>query len=327
MRVRDYPAVTAVIVGGMFIVPALAVWFSSWLRSSGEQYAAGITKSPNVAVRTSQSPSPVQSAGADETPIPADRFVIVDPRPEASTPNRVAQLSSTTLLDSTYSGTLDAPPSRGARNQHHLVGQLAERSPVVPERVMPEPVMPESVMPEPVMSDSTLTAATGHLGIGSTEAAKTEDPTRPRGRGIDGKELPEEGVGSPFTASHDETQSVPDPALIEDLMIQTPLEIAGVGRVENLVGVTRATGWPVALVRSDLPDDVWWVQQIVGIQGNSFAARINFGNEYSVSGTAYTLVVVFLDSQDEVRRFRIAKQFKEIPAGVRRSREYHYIRN
>ncbi|MBL8819735.1 MAG: hypothetical protein JNL58_27165 [Planctomyces sp.] len=315
MRVRDYPAVTAVIVGGMFIVPALAVWFSSWLRSSGEQYA-GTTSSPNVAIGAPQSHPPVQSAGFDETPIPAESFVIVDPRPDALTPNRIAQLPSTTLLDSAYSGTPDAPPakgaSQGARHHEDLVDQLDERPPV---------------MPEPVMPDSTLTAATGHLGVGATGAAKIEDATRSLRQGSNLKEVPEEGVGSPFTASHDEVQSVPDPALIEDLIIQTPLEVAGVGRVENLVGVTRATGWPVALVRSDLPDDVWWVQQIVGIQGNSFAARINFGNEYSVSGTAYTLVVVFLDSQDEVRRFRIAKQFKEIPTGVRRSREFHYIRN
>jgi len=115
--------------------------------------------------------------------------------------------------------------------------------------------------------------------------------------------------------------------LIEDVAIQTPLESSPVGRVENVVAMTRAKGWPIALIKSDLPDDVWWVQQVVGIQGNSFAARVNFGNEYSLSGSAFDMVIVFLDSPDEVRRFRIAKQFKEIPKGVRHSREFHYIRN
>ena len=113
----------------------------------------------------------------------------------------------------------------------------------------------------------------------------------------------------------------------EDVAIQTPVESAPVGRVENVVAVTNAKGWPIALIRSDLPDDVWWVQQVIGIQGNSFAARVNFGNEYSVSGSEYRMVIVFLDSPDEVRRFRIAKQFKDIPEGTRRSREFHYIRN
>lgn len=39
------------------------------------------------------------------------------------------------------------------------------------------------------------------------------------------------------------------------------------------------------------------------------------------------MVIVFLDSPDEVRRFQIAKQFKDIPEGTRRSRGFHYIRN
>ena len=118
-----------------------------------------------------------------------------------------------------------------------------------------------------------------------------------------------------------------DDEFIEDVAIQTPLESAPVGRVENVVAMTRAKGWPIALIKSDLPDDVWWVQQVVGIQGNSFGARVNFGNEYTISGSAFDMVIVFLDSADEVRRFRIAKQFKEVPKGVRHSREFHYIRN
>lgn len=115
-------------------------------------------------------------------------------------------------------------------------------------------------------------------------------------------------------------------AVIEDVILQHPLENRRVARVENLVAVTRAPGWPVALVRSDLPDDHWWVQQMVGIRGNAFAARVNFGNETSIAGSVYHLVIVFLDSPDEVRRFRIAKQFKELPEGVRRTREFTFVR-
>jgi hypothetical protein len=115
--------------------------------------------------------------------------------------------------------------------------------------------------------------------------------------------------------------------VIEDVAIQTPIESTPVARFENVVAMTNAKGWPIALIRSDLPDDVWWVQQVVGIQGNAFAARVNFGNEYSLSGSEFRMVIVFLDSPDEVRRFRIAKQFKDIPEGTRRSREFHYIRN
>lgn len=116
------------------------------------------------------------------------------------------------------------------------------------------------------------------------------------------------------------------PETTEDVILQHPLENRHVARMENLIGVTRAQGWPIALVRSDLPDDFWWVQQMVGIRGNSFAARVNFGNEHSISGSVYHLVIVFLDSPEEVRRFRIAKQFKELPEGIRHSREFTFIR-
>ena len=115
-------------------------------------------------------------------------------------------------------------------------------------------------------------------------------------------------------------------AVMEEVILQQPLESRTVGRMENVVAVTRAQGWPVALVKSDLPDDQWWVQQMVGIRGNAFAARVNFGNEHSIRGSVYHLVFVFLDSPDEVRRFRIAKQFRKLPEGIRRSREYTFTR-
>ena len=116
------------------------------------------------------------------------------------------------------------------------------------------------------------------------------------------------------------------PEVIEDIILQQPLEVRPVERMENVVAVTKAKGWPVALVRSDLPDDEWWVQQMVGIRGNAFAARVNFGNEHSISGSVYHLVFVFLDSPDEVRRFRIAKQFKKLPEGIRHTREFTFVR-
>lgn len=115
-------------------------------------------------------------------------------------------------------------------------------------------------------------------------------------------------------------------AMVEQVILQQPLESRMVSRMENVVAVTKAQGWPIALVRSDLPDDYWWVQQMVGIRGNAFAARVNFGNEHSIRGSVYHLTFVFLDSPDEVRRFRIAKQFKELPEGIRRSRKYTFTR-
>ena len=123
------------------------------------------------------------------------------------------------------------------------------------------------------------------------------------------------------------TQVREDPAVLEEVVIQTPREGHPVAQIEDVIAGTNARGWPVVLVRSDLPDDLWWVQQGVEIQRNTFAARVNFGNTRSLSGTSYRLVVVFLDSQDEMMRFRLARQFKELPEGLRRSREFRYTRN
>ncbi|MCA9050885.1 MAG: hypothetical protein KDA89_19240 [Planctomycetaceae bacterium] len=113
---------------------------------------------------------------------------------------------------------------------------------------------------------------------------------------------------------------------VEDVILQHPLENSRVMQKENLVAVTNAAGWPVILVKSGIPGDDWWVQQMVGIRGNAFAAKVSFGNEESVPGITYRLVVVFLDSADEMRRFRISRQFKTLPEGLRRSREFTFVR-
>lgn len=177
--------------------------------------------------------------------------------------------------------------------------------------------------------------ATGHLSLagttvgamGGTAVVPGSTPTSrhwstlvtpPGGSGMTaGGQLPD-----PFAEEFGVTTSV----RFEDVILQQPLENRRVSRMENLIGVTKAQGWPIVLVRSDLPDDFWWVQQMVGVRGSSFAARVNFGNENSISGSVYHLVIVFLDSPDEVRRFRIAKQFKELPEGIRRTREFTFVR-
>jgi hypothetical protein len=166
--------------------------------------------------------------------------------------------------------------------------------------------------------------ATGHMALVSQRkdekpaAAKSKEKKTPE------KKTQENKSEEPKPEGPDAQE--PDLTQFEDVLIQTPDPDLEVAQVENLVATTNAKGWPIALVRSDIPEDVWWVQQVVGIRGKSFAARVNFGNRDSLSGSAYKLVIVFLDSEEEVRRFRIAKQFEEIPKGVRRSREFTYVR-
>ncbi len=166
--------------------------------------------------------------------------------------------------------------------------------------------------------------ATGHLALVSQR--KDEKPAAAKSKEKKAQEKKSQENKSEEPKPEGPNTEEPDLTQFEDVLIQTPDPDLEVAQVENLVATTNAKGWPIALVRSDIPEDVWWVQQVVGIRGKSFAARVNFGNRDSLSGSAYKLVIVFLDSEEEVRRFRIAKQFEEIPKGVRRSREFTYVR-
>jgi len=217
----------------------------------------------------------------------------------------------------------------------------------------------KAIAPEVVPSTF---GATGHLSVAAMEPLERKQAARPvregkeeeaggrstkkkrrRGSRSDKRVKAKEDEPSVAPARPAHTRPVPvaalppspndpaDPAAlpagpIEDVVLQTPLETNTVHRIENVIGATRAAGWPVILIRSDLPDDLWWVQQMVGAGGNSFSGRVNFGNEHSVGGSVYHMVIVFLDSPDEMRRFRIAKQFKELPEGIRRSRRFTYVR-
>lgn len=176
--------------------------------------------------------------------------------------------------------------------------------------------------------------STGHLAMSKAIASDTKSPMTKRTRrtGTSARSRMDEESGPsgvmgtmPAGEMEDPFSSEPNSPIV-DVVLQQPFEQRPVQKVENLIATTQQPGWPIALVRSDIPGDAWWVQQMVGIRHRSFASRVNFGNNDSLPGSVYHLVIVFLDSADEARRFRIAKQFKDIPEGLRRSREYTFVR-
>lgn len=107
--------------------------------------------------------------------------------------------------------------------------------------------------------------------------------------------------------------------------IGSPREGATVGRVERLYAYTNVPGWPVVLVSSSQDDDSWWAQPVVGRHAHQIGAKVHFGNDESFSGSSFRLVILLLDSEEEAVRFRTARQFKEIPRGIKRSREFRYV--
>lgn len=255
----------------------------------------------------SPAPGPAASVGSVASGIPSaaplaepsDPDMLLEPVVIAKTPFEATGHLS--LMGGTQ-GAITTGNGSGARN---TAGSSDKMPSATDMSQTPENTLPES-------------------GRRSRSVRRTESARKQSDEGSDDAELRRAmaGVADPNVPGFG---AVPQ-AQLEDIVLQQPLETRPVDRVENLVAVTKAAGWPIALVRSDLPDDQWWVQQMVGIRGNAFAARVNFGNEYSIAGSVYHMVIVFLDSPEEVRRFRIAKQFKELPEGIRRSREFTFVR-
>lgn len=289
--------------------------------AAGTSPAAPVVESSDEPV-SALVPAPAELQPADPLFSAAD-----DSDDAADSPEMIEIPRRPDVADSYY----DATGHMALISQGQVNDPVAGAPPAVDKKTG-EPAAPKSEAKDGAKSeasgknDSKRVSSRRRTKKDETEAAKPSDATTAAPATtmastgnpfLDGKDaMPKRATGEPDV----------DPALIEDVVINTPAENSHVNRVEDVVAATAAKGWPIALIRSDLPDDVWWVQQVIGIQGNAFGARVNFGNEYTVRGSAYRMVIVFLDSPDEVRRFRIAKQFKEIPAGVRRSREFHYIR-
>ncbi|MEZ6132116.1 MAG: hypothetical protein R3C59_25935 [Planctomycetaceae bacterium] len=292
-------------------------------KEAGRRMTESAVERPVVSDMAAALPIPVENISSDETvPVPYDT-------------------TSKTAADTVAAQSdLDTMVSSAGISEDEAAVDL--------EKAVLNQEMDTALAQQKTPSGPTYFDSTGHLALLSPAAEAspppraaqdtTPDGTRSRNaRRADSSALKTPEVRSdPFataTRGNSETwigdqgdSGTKLPDVLEEVILQQPLESRRVNQVESVVAVTRAKGWPIALVRSDLPDDYWWVQQMVGIRGNAFAARVNFGNNESIPGSVYHLVIVFLDSPDEVRRFRIAKQFKDLPEGVRHSREYTFVR-
>ncbi|MCA9205912.1 MAG: hypothetical protein KDA59_22815, partial [Planctomycetales bacterium] len=116
------------------------------------------------------------------------------------------------------------------------------------------------------------------------------------------------------------------PEKVVNFMLLSPQDHSNVGQVVDLVAQTDAPGYPVVLVRADNDDEYWWVQHFVARRNQYIAARVHFGNNDTFVGSPYVLTILMLDSAEEAVRFRAARQFKELPKGIRRSQVFHFVR-
>lgn len=106
-------------------------------------------------------------------------------------------------------------------------------------------------------------------------------------------------------------------------MLIRPRQDAEVEMMSEVTGKVLTRGWPIVLVKADLPDCLWWSQEWAAptAAAGHFKAKVRIGNDKSKDGSRFRLVVVMAKSEDDARRFKPGVSFKEIPEELPRSTE------
>jgi hypothetical protein len=254
---------------------------------------------------------------------------------------RVAELEDSDPPAKVVSGKAENP-SAGQPSQQtdNPLTQPAWPSSVVTNQTSPARPMPFNSLPDvaaqpPRQAPLTPTQPTAPTEQDLSPAKVTYDNPAPRpelsyNRTVEVDEV--SVAGSPDSTAESIALGTPAPTAIEpaaplvDVRMVSHPDGSLVDRVSDMVIQTRAQGWPVVLVRSNLEDETWWAQQSIARRGQHIACRVHFGNQQSVAASQFLLVVLFLDTSEEAIRFRSAREFSEIPKGIRRSKEFRFIR-
>ena len=86
-------------------------------------------------------------------------------------------------------------------------------------------------------------------------------------------------------------------------------------------------GWPVVVVRDVAAGAEWWVQQSCrAVRGTRFVATSHFGNEQTLPGTRYQLVVLAMRDVEEANRFTAGSRFDQLPSETPHSEPVELIR-
>lgn len=105
-------------------------------------------------------------------------------------------------------------------------------------------------------------------------------------------------------------------------VIVSPKAKQEVERTAELTGKALIRGWPVVVVRPEQGDATWWVQDPVVVkQPGYFQAPLIFGNENTVVGTKFRVVVLMLQSAEEAKKFTPGQELKSLPEAAPRSAE------
>lgn len=89
---------------------------------------------------------------------------------------------------------------------------------------------------------------------------------------------------------------------------------------ERFTGRLAVEGHPVLLVRADLQDTPWWVQEPVEmLSPKLFRGKARFGNAKTRPRTRFFLVAIVLPSKEAAEEYQVGQQVKSLPVDVPRS--------
>ena len=101
---------------------------------------------------------------------------------------------------------------------------------------------------------------------------------------------------------------------------------APVNRVEHLT-CEVSQGWPVILVRDANDQSPWWVQGRAERQeAQRYSARAHFGNETTMPGQRYQIVVLSAADESAARQYETGTTLEQFPADLPHSEPIEVVR-
>lgn len=99
-----------------------------------------------------------------------------------------------------------------------------------------------------------------------------------------------------------------------------------VQRIERLT-CEADRGWPVVMVRATASKEPWWVQASCEHEAeNRFQARVHFGNEKTLPGARYQMIVLTVADAAAAAKFAVGSQLEEIPVHLPHSEPIEVVR-
>ncbi len=107
---------------------------------------------------------------------------------------------------------------------------------------------------------------------------------------------------------------MPSIVLADDQPLPVEIKISPrVGRVQDVVATVTEAGQPIVFVKSDTPNEPWWVQNVPRASGpKQYSVKLIFGNEKTPPGSKFHVVGMLLNNAN-ANQYRVGQQLAELP--------------